>query len=100
MTRADGADVIAKIPCRISGPPGLTTAGEVGVLEYGMWFISNTAHGLREFGSLKPFKSGDTRASLCLVFFHGHPTVPMLWASSISSWRKLLAFLCFKSGAR
>lgn len=34
MKRANGADVIAKIPCRIAGPPSLTTAGEVGVLEY------------------------------------------------------------------
>lgn len=36
MTRADGSNVVAKIPCRIAGPPSLTTAGEVGVLEYGM----------------------------------------------------------------
>lgn len=35
MKRANGTDVIAKIPCRIAGPPSLTTAGEVGVLEYG-----------------------------------------------------------------
>ncbi|RHZ47802.1 uncharacterized protein CDV56_104518 [Aspergillus thermomutatus] len=34
MKRTDGTDVIAKIPCRIAGPPSLTTAGEVGVLEY------------------------------------------------------------------
>lgn len=36
MKRANGTDVIAKIPCRIAGPSSLTTAGEVGVLEYGM----------------------------------------------------------------
>lgn len=34
MKRADGTEVIAKIPCRIAGPPSLVTAGEVGVLEY------------------------------------------------------------------
>ncbi|GLI81160.1 hypothetical protein PoHVEF18_009532 [Penicillium ochrochloron] len=34
MQKAVGAQVIAKIPCRIAGPPSLTTAGEVGVLEY------------------------------------------------------------------
>ncbi|CEJ62630.1 hypothetical protein PMG11_11125 [Penicillium brasilianum] len=34
MKRANGTDVIAKIPCRIAGPSSLTTAGEVGVLEY------------------------------------------------------------------
>ncbi|KAJ5368331.1 uncharacterized protein N7496_008091 [Penicillium cataractarum] len=34
MKRANGTDVIAKIPCRIAGPPSLTTAGEVAVLEY------------------------------------------------------------------
>ncbi|KAJ5634871.1 hypothetical protein N7528_002713 [Penicillium herquei] len=34
MKTTEGADVIAKIPCRIAGPPSLTTAGEVGVLEY------------------------------------------------------------------
>jgi hypothetical protein len=36
MKRENGTDVVAKIPCRIAGPPSLTTAGEVGVLEYGM----------------------------------------------------------------
>lgn len=39
MKRADGTEVIAKIPCRMAGPPSLTTAGEVGVMEYGMWFL-------------------------------------------------------------
>lgn len=34
MKRADGTEVIAKIPCRIARPPSLTTAGEVGVFEY------------------------------------------------------------------
>lgn len=37
MKKANGMEVIAKIPCRIAGPPSLTTAGEVGVLEYSMW---------------------------------------------------------------
>jgi hypothetical protein len=36
MQKADGTQFIAKIPCRVAGPPSLTTAGEVGVLEYGM----------------------------------------------------------------
>lgn len=36
MRKANGAEVIAKIPCRIAGPLSLTTAGEVGVLEYGI----------------------------------------------------------------
>ena len=36
MRKANGTEVIAKLPCRIAGPPSLTTAGEVGVLEYGM----------------------------------------------------------------
>lgn len=35
MKRANGTEVIAKIPCRMAGPPSLTTAGEVAVLEYG-----------------------------------------------------------------
>ena len=35
MKRADGTDVIAKVPCHIAGPPLLTTAGEVRVLGYG-----------------------------------------------------------------
>ncbi|KAF2148923.1 hypothetical protein K461DRAFT_288330 [Myriangium duriaei CBS 260.36] len=34
MKKANGMEVIAKIPCRIAGPSILTTAGEVGVLEY------------------------------------------------------------------
>ncbi|KXG46483.1 Aminoglycoside phosphotransferase [Penicillium griseofulvum] len=34
MRKSDGTDVIAKIPCRIAGPPSLTTSSEVGVLEY------------------------------------------------------------------
>lgn len=33
MKRAEGVEVVAKIPCCIAGPPLLTTAGEVGVLE-------------------------------------------------------------------
>lgn len=37
MKKANGTEVIAKIPFRIAGLPSLTTAGEVGVLEYGMW---------------------------------------------------------------
>jgi hypothetical protein len=36
MRKANGTEVIAKIPCRIAGPPSLTTSSEVGVLEYGM----------------------------------------------------------------
>ena len=36
MRESNGTEVIAKIPCRIAGPPSLTTAGEVGVLEYGI----------------------------------------------------------------
>lgn len=36
MRKANGAEVIAKVPCRIAGPPSLITAGEVGVLEYGI----------------------------------------------------------------
>ncbi|KAJ5211222.1 Aminoglycoside phosphotransferase [Penicillium cf. griseofulvum] len=34
MRKDNGTEVIAKIPCRIAGPPSLTTSGEVGVLEY------------------------------------------------------------------
>ncbi|KAJ6170948.1 Aminoglycoside phosphotransferase [Penicillium chermesinum] len=34
MRKANGTEVVAKIPCRIAGPPSLITAGEVGVLEY------------------------------------------------------------------
>ncbi|KAL4808136.1 phosphotransferase enzyme family protein [Aspergillus unguis] len=34
MTKKDGHKVIAKIPCRIAGPAFVTTASEVGVLEY------------------------------------------------------------------
>lgn len=39
MRKENGAEVIAKVPCRIAGPPSLTTAGEVGVLEYGMFYF-------------------------------------------------------------
>ncbi|OJD28391.1 hypothetical protein ACJ73_00200 [Blastomyces percursus] len=34
MKKKNGSEVIAKIPCHIAGPPTLTTAGEVGALEY------------------------------------------------------------------
>ncbi|KAJ5584255.1 Aminoglycoside phosphotransferase [Penicillium hispanicum] len=34
MQKANGTGVIAKIPCRIAGPPSLTTTTEVAVLEY------------------------------------------------------------------
>ena len=36
MKKENGREVIAKIPCRIAGPARLTTASEVGVLQYGM----------------------------------------------------------------
>ena len=39
MKKANGIEVIAKIPCRIAGPTSLTTSSEVGVLEYGMLFL-------------------------------------------------------------
>ena len=41
IKRANGTEVIAKIPCRIAGPPSLVTAGEVGVLEYSMWYLAS-----------------------------------------------------------
>ncbi|KAJ5121107.1 uncharacterized protein N7515_009068 [Penicillium bovifimosum] len=34
MRKENGSEAIAKIPCDIAGPPTLTTAGEVGALEY------------------------------------------------------------------
>ncbi|RMZ47065.1 hypothetical protein CA14_001952 [Aspergillus flavus] len=34
MKKGNGKEVIAKLPCRIAGPTSLTTACEVGVLEY------------------------------------------------------------------
>ncbi|GKZ27390.1 hypothetical protein AbraCBS73388_004497 [Aspergillus brasiliensis] len=34
MKKENGSEVVAKIPCRIAGPAVLTTASEVGVLEY------------------------------------------------------------------
>ncbi|KAL4901481.1 hypothetical protein BDW74DRAFT_170179 [Aspergillus multicolor] len=34
MRKADGTEVVAKIPCRIAGPISLTAAAKVGVLEY------------------------------------------------------------------
>jgi hypothetical protein len=37
MKKENGQEVIAKIPCRIAGPACLTTASEVGVLEYSMF---------------------------------------------------------------
>ena len=39
MKKENGIEVIAKIPCRIAGPARLTTACEVGVLEYGKPFV-------------------------------------------------------------
>ncbi|KAI2956348.1 hypothetical protein CBS147323_9268 [Aspergillus niger] len=34
MKKEDGCELIAKVPCRIAGPAFLTTASEVGTLEY------------------------------------------------------------------
>lgn len=34
MKRENGTEVIAKLPCRNAGPPKLTTASEVAVLQY------------------------------------------------------------------
>lgn len=43
MKKENGNEVIAKVPCRIAGPASLTTASEVGALEYGVfpapWFF-------------------------------------------------------------
>lgn len=36
MRKENGREAVAKIPCRIAGPARLTTASEVGVLQYGM----------------------------------------------------------------
>lgn len=36
MKRKNGTEVIAKLPCRNAGPPKLTTASEVAVLQYSM----------------------------------------------------------------
>lgn len=36
MRKENESEVVAKIPCQIAGPAGLTTASEVGVLEYCM----------------------------------------------------------------
>lgn len=36
MKKENGREIIAKISCRIAGPARLTTASEVGVLQYGM----------------------------------------------------------------
>lgn len=69
MKRADGTEVIAKIPCRIAGPPSLTTAGEVGVLEYGTWLVRKES---RVAKTMNDVQSGDTLAFQSLVSFHGH----------------------------
>ena len=37
MRKENDIEVIAKIPCRIAGPACLTTAFEVGVMEYGIF---------------------------------------------------------------
>lgn len=47
MRKTNGTEVIAKIPCRIAGPPSLTTAGEVGALEYGMCALNRYFEWLR-----------------------------------------------------
>lgn len=39
MRKENGSEVIAKILCYIAGLPTLTTAGEVGALEYSMLYI-------------------------------------------------------------
>lgn len=39
MTK-DGSELIAKVPCRIAGPAFLTTASEVGTLEYSTCILS------------------------------------------------------------
>lgn len=40
MTKADGSELIAKVPCRIAGPAFLTTASEAGTLEYSTCILS------------------------------------------------------------
>lgn len=34
LSKENGSEVVAKIPCPIAGPPRYTTAAEVAVLEY------------------------------------------------------------------
>lgn len=40
MKKEDGCELIAKVPCRIAGPAFLTTASEVGTLEYSTYILS------------------------------------------------------------
>lgn len=40
MKRENGSELIAKVPCHIAGPAYLTTASEVGTLEYSTCIIS------------------------------------------------------------
>ena len=37
LKKENGAEVIAKIPCRNAGPPVHTTASEVATLQFGEW---------------------------------------------------------------
>lgn len=41
MKKEDGGELIAKVPCHIAGPAFLTTASEVGTLEYSTCILSH-----------------------------------------------------------
>lgn len=46
IRKENGSEVIAKILCHIAGPPTLTTAGEVGALEYStLYWYNSTSSG-------------------------------------------------------
>ena len=51
MTMENGAEVVAKIPCRNAGQAKYLTASEVAVLEYGTWSIS-ASHALKKHSYL------------------------------------------------
>jgi hypothetical protein len=82
MRKANGTEVIAKIPCRIAGPPSLVTAGEVGALEYGLLFSLGGLHGAnimqpsqKTHGhscSSCPFLvGGSSQCYWCRIYHHG-----------------------------
>ena len=97
MKKENGKEVVAKLACRIAGPASLTTASEVGVLEYCMYSLPDRGFSvclyiLCQWRSIQIF--------LFRVYFPGLRTSLILWVPNILLWRKLPEFHSFSNGER
>lgn len=75
IQKENGKEGIAKVPCRIAGPAGLTTASEVGVLEYSVFPFSHQLLSSKAYRHPCSTRScvvlGQFESGRCRVHSHG-----------------------------